>query len=132
MEGKEIIFNNLFNKQYRNYRVFHKMPQKYVHRNLHLNLKSTRITKKKKKLKTELCGFSPQANGTDRLTAACQRSWCQLLQIEGLTWSVQWIPTAVNLHFLDLEPLLSNSSSSSVILTRLSGTHHRPTTSQKI
>jgi hypothetical protein len=26
----------------------------------------------------KLCGFSPQANYTDRATAACRRSWCQL------------------------------------------------------
>jgi hypothetical protein len=38
-------------------------------------------------------------------------------------------PTAVNLSFLDPEPLLLHSSSSSVILTRLSGPRSRPTTS---
>jgi hypothetical protein len=31
-------------------------------------------TKTKKKLKTKLRGFSPQANYTDRATAACRRS----------------------------------------------------------
>jgi hypothetical protein len=41
-------------------------------------------------------------------------------------------PTAANLGFLDPEPLLFNSSSSSVMLTRLSGPSSRPTTSQKI
>jgi hypothetical protein len=45
--------------------------------------------------------FSPQANYTDRATAACWRSYCQLLRIEGVTWSVQWIPMAVNFGFLD-------------------------------
>jgi hypothetical protein len=40
---------------------------------------------------------------------------------ESVTWSVQRIPTAVNLSFLDPEPLLFRSSSSSVVLTRLSG-----------
>jgi hypothetical protein len=45
--------------------------------------------------------FSPQANYTDRATAACRRSWCQLLRIEDVAWSVQRIPTAVNLGFLD-------------------------------
>jgi hypothetical protein len=45
--------------------------------------------------------FSPQANYTNRATAACQRSYCQLLRIEGVAWLAQWIPTAVNLGFLD-------------------------------
>jgi hypothetical protein len=36
-------------------------------------------------------------------------------------WSVQRIPTVVNLGFLDPEPLLFHSSSPSVFLTRLSG-----------
>jgi hypothetical protein len=33
-----------------------------------------------------LHGLSPRANYTDRATAACQRSDCQLLRIEGATW----------------------------------------------
>ena len=55
----------------------------------------------------------------------------------GVTWSAQWVPTAVNLCFLDLEPLLIYSSSSSVDLTRLtrltrlSRPRSRPTTTQK-
>jgi hypothetical protein len=43
---------------------------------------------KLKKKKTKLHGLSPQANYTDRVTAACRRSDCQLLRIEGATWSV--------------------------------------------
>jgi hypothetical protein len=39
------------------------------------------------KLKTKLHGLSPRANYTDRATAACRRSDCQLLRIEGATWS---------------------------------------------
>jgi hypothetical protein len=54
------------------------------------------------------------------------------LRIGGVAWSAQRIPTAVNLGSLDQEPLLFHSSSSSVILTRLSGPRSRPTTSQKI
>jgi hypothetical protein len=42
---------------------------------------------KKKKKKTKLRGLSPQANYTDRATAACRRSDCLLLRIEGATWS---------------------------------------------
>jgi hypothetical protein len=41
-------------------------------------------------------------------------------------------PPAVNLGFLDPEPLLFDSSGSSVILTRLSGPRSRPISSQKI
>jgi hypothetical protein len=48
-----------------------------------------------------LRNFSPQANYTNRAIAACRRSWCQLLSIEGVAWSAQRIPTTVNLGFLD-------------------------------
>jgi hypothetical protein len=37
--------------------------------------------------KTKLHGLNPRANYTDRATAACRRSDCQLLRIEGATWS---------------------------------------------
>jgi hypothetical protein len=37
--------------------------------------------------KIKLHGLSPRANYTDRATAACRRSDCQLLRIEGATWS---------------------------------------------
>jgi hypothetical protein len=47
-----------------------------------ISLKSILILKQKK-----LNGLSPQANYTDRATAACRRSDCQLLRIEGATWS---------------------------------------------
>jgi hypothetical protein len=39
------------------------------------------------KKKTKLRGLSPRANYTDRATAACRRSYCQLLRVEGATWS---------------------------------------------
>jgi hypothetical protein len=45
--------------------------------------------------------FSPQADSTDRATAACPRSYCQLLRIDGVAWSAQRIPTGVTLGFLD-------------------------------
>jgi hypothetical protein len=51
--------------------------------------------------KTNSVTFSPQVNYTDRATAACRRSWCQLLRIEGVAWSAQQIPTAVNLCILE-------------------------------
>jgi hypothetical protein len=37
--------------------------------------------------KKKLHGLSPRANYTDRAIAACRRSDCQLLRIEGATWS---------------------------------------------
>jgi hypothetical protein len=35
----------------------------------------------------KLHGLSPRANYNDRATAACRQSDCQLLRIEGATWS---------------------------------------------
>jgi hypothetical protein len=86
----------------------------------------TETTQKKK-----LCDFSPQVNYTDRVMAACRRSLCHLLWKEGVEWSAQRIPTAV-FSVSRPELLLFLSSSSSIVLTRLSGHHSRPTTSQKI
>jgi hypothetical protein len=45
--------------------------------------------------KKKLYDLSPRANYTVRATAACRRSDCQLLRIEGVTWSAWRIPTAV-------------------------------------
>jgi hypothetical protein len=45
--------------------------------------------------KRSLCDLSPRANYTDRATVAFQESKCQLLQIEGATWSAWRIPTTV-------------------------------------
>jgi hypothetical protein len=53
-------------------------------------------------------------------------------EYRGVAWSAQQIPTAVNLDFLNQEPLLFHSIGSSVILTRLGGPRSRPTTSQNI
>jgi hypothetical protein len=50
--------------------------------------------------KTKLRGRSPQANYTDRATAACRRSR-QPLRVEGVAWSAQRIPMAVILGFVD-------------------------------
>jgi hypothetical protein len=36
----------------------------------------------------KLHGLSPRVNYTDQATAACRRSDCQLLRMEGATWSV--------------------------------------------
>jgi hypothetical protein len=42
-----------------------------------------------------LHGLSPRANYTDWATATCRRSDCQLVRIEGVTWSAWRILTAV-------------------------------------
>jgi hypothetical protein len=68
----------------------------------------------------KLLGLSPRANNTDRATAACRRNDCQLLRIEGATWSAWRIPDG------SLRPCSRFSRQ------RLSGTRSRPTTSQKI
>jgi hypothetical protein len=81
-------------------------------------------------IQKKLRGFSPQASYTDRATAACRRNYCQLYRIEGVAWSAQRIPTAVNFGCLDRSRYFL--SSSSIILTRLGGPRSRPTTSQKI
>jgi hypothetical protein len=59
------------------------------------------LQKLEARLKKKLHGLSPRANYTDRATAACQRSDCQLVRIEGATWSAWRIPPAVFLSFLD-------------------------------
>jgi hypothetical protein len=61
---------------------------------------------KTKKTKTKLHGLSPRANYTDRATAACRRSDCQIVRIEGATWSAWRIPPAVFFRFSTQEPLL--------------------------
>jgi hypothetical protein len=38
-------------------------------------------------VKKKIHGLSPRANYTDRATAACRRSDCQLLWIEDATWT---------------------------------------------
>jgi hypothetical protein len=50
---------------------------------------------------TKLRDFSLQANYTDRATAACRRSLVPTLRIEGVAWSAQRIPMAINFGFLD-------------------------------
>jgi hypothetical protein len=50
---------------------------------------------------TKLHGLSPRANYTDRATAACWRSDCQLVRIEGATWSALTDPSGRMLGFLD-------------------------------
>jgi hypothetical protein len=56
---------------------------------------SVKRVRGRSKQTNKLHGLSPQANYTDQATAAYWKSWCQLLQIQGVAWSVQQIPTAV-------------------------------------
>jgi hypothetical protein len=41
------------------------------------------------------CGHGSRPNYSDRVTAACQRSKCQIFLNEGAAWSAQRIPTVV-------------------------------------
>jgi hypothetical protein len=56
-------------------------------------------------LKLKLHGLSPRASYTDRATAACRRSDCQLVRIEDATWSAWRIPPAIFSRFSRQEPL---------------------------
>jgi hypothetical protein len=46
-------------------------------------------------MRKKLRGLSPRANYTDRTTAACRRSYCQLFLKESAAWSEWRIPMAV-------------------------------------
>jgi hypothetical protein len=48
---------------------------------------SVLTNKQTNKQTNKLHGVSPRANYTDRATAACRRSDCELLWIKGATWS---------------------------------------------
>jgi hypothetical protein len=50
-------------------------------------LKQENFMIKSIKKTNKLHGLSPQANYADQATATCRRSDCQLLRIEGATWS---------------------------------------------
>jgi hypothetical protein len=63
----------------------------HIYADMHKRSKYVYIRSRKQKLH----GLSPRANCTDRATAACRRSECQILRIEGATWSAWQIPTAV-------------------------------------
>jgi hypothetical protein len=65
-----------------------------IHCRIHESLPLSQVNLVHKKLKKKLnsVAFSPQANYTDRENAACWRSYCQLLRIEGVAWSAQRIP----------------------------------------
>jgi hypothetical protein len=76
--------------------------------------------------KKKLHGLSSRTKYTDRATASCRRSDCQLLRIEGATWWAWRIPAAV-VSIFETGAATFLSSSSSVVLTRLSGPRSWPT-----
>jgi hypothetical protein len=69
-----------------------------------------------------LRGLSPQGNYTERVTAALTAKLVSTFADRGVAWSRFSVP----------ELLLLLLSSSSIVLTRLSGPRSRPTTFQKI
>jgi hypothetical protein len=77
--------------------------------------------------KTELRGLSPRANYSDRTTADFRESYCQLLRIEGVSPGKRRGYLRPYSRFPRLEPLLFLSSSPSIVLTKLSEPHSRPT-----
>jgi hypothetical protein len=62
------------------YSLLHSIPLGHL---LKLHWKTRHAVLASKKLD----GLSPRANYTDRAIASCRRSDCQLLRIEGATWS---------------------------------------------
>jgi hypothetical protein len=84
------------------------------------------------KLKTELCGISPWANYTDRANAACRRKLVTAFADRGCHVVSVTDPYGPYSWFSRPEPLFCLSSSSSIVLTRMSRPRSRRTTSQKI
>jgi hypothetical protein len=80
------------------------------------------------RMKKQLRGMSPY---TDRATAACQKSQCQLFANRGChVVSVRTLRPYS--RFSRPEPLIFLPNRSSIVVTWLSGPRCRPTTSQKI
>jgi hypothetical protein len=91
------------------------------------------ITRRHGTTKKNSVALSLQANCIDWATATGRRILVRTFADRGgVAWSAQRIPTVVNLRFLDREPLLFFSSSSSFIVTRLNGPRSWPTATQKI
>jgi hypothetical protein len=76
-------------------------------------------------IEKKLHDLSPRANYTDRATAACRQSNCQLFADRGCHVVSVMDPYGRILGFLDRSRYFL-SSSSSVVLTRLSGPRSRP------
>jgi hypothetical protein len=72
------------------------------------------------KQKLTSVAWVPRANYTIWATATCRRSWYLLLRMEGFMWSAWRIPWPYY-RFSRPKPLLFLPSSSTIVLTRLSG-----------
>jgi hypothetical protein len=83
-------------------------------------------------LKNKLRDLSPRAIYTDRATATCRRSYCQLFCGYRVSRGQRDESLRPYSRISRPESLLFLSSSSSTVLTKLSGPRSRPTTSQKI
>jgi hypothetical protein len=68
--------------------------QRYIYNTQYYRLSTNKQTKK-------LRGFSPRANYTDRVTAACRRIYSQLLPIDGYRVLSVADPYGRKLDFLD-------------------------------
>jgi hypothetical protein len=79
-------------------------------------------------IKKNLHGLSLRANYTDRATTACRGSDFQLFADRGVPCGQRNGSIRPYSRFSRQEPLLFLPSSSSVVLTRLSGPRSRPTT----
>jgi hypothetical protein len=82
---------------------------------------------KNKKKKKKLHGLSPQANYTDRATAACRRRDCQLLRIKSARSQRDGSLRPYS-RFSRQEQLLFYQVAPQLYSTRLSGPRSRPTT----
>jgi hypothetical protein len=84
-------------------------------------------------LQTNYLSFSLQANNTDWATATGLLILVPTFLEGGVSRGQRdETPTAVNLSFLEQNPLLCLASSSSFILTKLSGPRYGPTATQKM
>jgi hypothetical protein len=61
-----------------------------------------------------------------------RRSYCRTVPVEGVVWLAQQVPTSVNVKSFRPKPLFFLGSSSSFIITRLSGIHSRLNSSRKM
>jgi hypothetical protein len=78
--------------------------------------------------KLKLHGLSTRANYTDRATAACRQSDCQLFADRGCYVVSVTDPYGPYSRFSRQEPLLFYEVAPQFVLTRLSGPRSRPTT----
>jgi hypothetical protein len=76
--------------------------------------------------------ISLQAKYTDLAAAICRRSWCQLLRVDRCRVVSAMGPARPLISGYQTGAATFHSSSSTVILTRLSGSRSRPTATQRM